>query len=868
MDLIIIDGNSLANRAFYAMPPLKNKNGLVCNAIFGFCNILVKLITENKPAHIAVAFDSHAPTFRHAKYAEYKAGRNAMPEDLITQMPLLQDLLQLMGIKVLKKDGIEADDILGTLSKRFDVDTVIVSGDKDLLQLIDDSTTVWLTKKGISEIEIFDRQHFVDVYGFEPAKIVDLKAMMGDSSDNIPGIASVGEKTALDFMHNFGSLDGLYANIDEIKGAKHDKVLECKDVAYLSYDLATIDVESDIDCELSETTYPYPFSQEVKNKFAEYGFSSLLKRNIFEENSTDDYSLYATNLFYQSGDNASCFASTHQDKECTIQEIQNLDELEKIISENPTPDVFSCHYEKYYDAFHFAFNVKNDYFFYFEKQKDTAISYIQKLMPYIKNENVDKVFYQYKKQKHFFQSIGLDINMPCFDLALAHYLVDASVRFDIIDKAFDYLGLDIKSIATGLIYARNLIAPQLKEMELQNLYEDIELKLEDVLFSMEVEGIKVDRAKLVELSLNFSKQIDEIAEAIYETAGETFNINSTKQLADILFDKLQIPIPKGKKRSTNIEMLHEIEHLHPIVPLLMRYRKVAKIVSTYLDGLIPHLDENDIVHTEFNQTMATTGRLSSINPNLQNIPTRDEEGKSLRKMFVCKKANNVFISADYSQIELRLLAHFSNDKKLVEAFKTGHDIHAYTASEIFNVDINLVTDDMRRIAKTVNFGIIYGISDYGLAQSLNLSRNEAKNFIQSYFDRYDGVKEYMANIIENARQTGYVMTMFGRKRYIPELHSHNKNIQKFGERIAMNTPLQGTESDIIKIAMIKVYDELKKQNLKSKLILQIHDELMVEAPENEVDKVSEILKDIMENVVELNIPLTVNISTGKTWYDV
>ena len=847
MDFIIIDGNSLANRAFYAMPPLKNKNGLVCNAIFGFCNILVKLITENKPKYFAVAFDAHAPTFRHEKYPEYKAGRNAMPEDLVTQMPLLQDLLRLMNIKVLLKDGIEADDIVGTLAKRFNLNTVIVSGDKDLLQLIDDNVTVWLTKKGISETEVFDEKHFFDVYGFEPKKMVDLKSMMGDSSDNIPGIVGVGEKTALEFMHNFGSLDGLYQHIDDIKGAKQTKVINGKELAYLSYELATIDTNAEIECTLNDLTYDFPFNEAVQKKFAEYEFTSLLKRNIFTSNAILD--------------------ETPQ-VQCNIIEIQTLEELDKIIRDNPTPQKFCCHYEKYYDAFHFAFNTNEDYFFITKNTGEQTIEFIKKLMSYIENDKIEKTYFQYKKQKHYFYNWGLDINMPCFDVSMAQYLIDSSVRFEIIDKAFDYLGLNIKAMASGILKAKKILEPQLKEMQLEKLYYDLELRLEDVLFRMEVEGIKVNRKTLVELSNNFSKQVDEIADAIFEMAGEKFNINSTKQLADILFDKLQIPIPKGKKRSTNIEMLQEIEHAHPIVPLLMRYRKVAKIVSTYLDGLIPHLDENDIVHTEFNQTMTTTGRLSSLNPNLQNIPTRDEEGKSLRKMFICKKPENVFVSADYSQIELRLLAHYSNDEHLVKAFMTGHDIHEYTASQIFNVNIQDVTEDMRRIAKTVNFGIIYGISDYGLSQSLNMSRTEAKAFIEKYFDRYDGVKKYMADCVEKAKKDGYVLTMFGRKRYIPELQSRNKNIQKFGERVAMNTPLQGTESDIIKIAMIQVDEELRKRNLKSKMILQIHDELMLECPEAEIDEISTILKEKMENVVKLNVPLTINISVGKTWYDV
>ena len=370
------------------------------------------------------------------------------------------------------------------------------------------------------------------------------------------------------------------------------------------------------------------------------------------------------------------------------------------------------------------------------------------------------------------------------------------------------------------------------------------------------------------MSNKFSSQIDEIVEQVYALAGEKFNINSTIQLAEVLFDKLKLPLPKGKKRSTSIEILQELIYTHPIIPLLMRYRKVSKIVSTYLDGLIPHLDNNDIIHTEFNQTMATTGRLSSTNPNLQNIPTKDEEGKSLRKMFVCKSSENVFLSADYSQIELRLLAHYSNDSKLVNAFKNGLDIHSYTASEIFNTSIDKVTSQMRRIAKSVNFGIIYGISDYGLSQSLNITRNEAKDYINKYFDNYSGVKEYMTHCIENAKELGYVTTMFGRKRFIPELASRNKNIQKFGERVAMNTPLQGTESDIIKIAMIKIDEELLNRKLKSKMILQIHDELILECPENEIEEVSSLLKEIMENVVKLNVPLTINISVGKTWYDV
>ena len=848
MDLIIIDGNSLANRAFYAMPPLKNKNGLVCNAIFGFCNILVKLITENKPKYFAVAFDAHSPTFRHKLYPEYKAGRNAMPEDLVTQMPLLQELLRKMNIKVLIKDGIEADDIVGTISKRFNVNTVIVSGDKDLLQLIDYKTTVWLTKKGISEIEEFDERHFEDVYGFEPIKMIDLKSMMGDSSDNIPGISGVGEKTALDFMHNFGSLDALYNNVDTLTGAKHDKVVNSKDLAYLSYELATIDTNADIECELEELNYDFPFNNEVKDKFTEYEFTSLLKRDIFNDKNSVNNIQPISN--------------------CTNTEVLTIEQLDEIISSHPTPKRFCCHYEKYYDEYHFAFDTTENFYFITEKIGDKLKDFLVKLMPYIENDKVAKCFFKYKKQKHYLHKFGLSINMPCFDVALAQYLVDASVRFEIIDKAFDYLGLNIKTMAVGILQAQDILEPKLKEMEVDKLYNNIELKLEDILFKMEVEGIKVDRKTLVELSLKFNTKMDEIVEQIYELAGEKFNINSTKQLAEILFDKLKLTLPKGKKRSTSVEVLQELENDHPIVALLMQYRKIAKIVGTYLDGLIPHLDENDIVHTEFNQTMATTGRLSSTNPNLQNIPTKDEEGKSLRNMFICKNENNFLLSADYSQIELRLLAHFSNDPKLVNAFKQGHDIHAFTASEIFNVSLDEITPQMRRIAKTVNFGIIYGISDYGLSQSLNISRAEAKQFIQKYFERYEGVKEYMEKCVEQAKQDGFVMTMFGRKRFVPELHSRNKTIQKFGERVAMNTPLQGTESDIIKIAMIQIDEKLNKLNLKSKMILQIHDELIFECLKEEIDIVSNILKEIMENIVKLNVPLTINIDVGKSWYDI
>ncbi len=846
VDLIIIDGNSLANRAFYAMPPLKNKSGLVCNAIFGFCNILVKLITENNPKYFAVAFDAHKPTFRHEKYAEYKAGRNAMPEDLVTQMPLLQNLLRDMGIKVLIKDGIEADDIVGTLAKRFNLNSVIVSGDKDLLQLVDENTTVWLTRKGISETEVFDLTHFRDVYGFEPPRMVDLKAMMGDSSDNIPGIAGVGEKTALEFMHSYGSLDNLYAHIDELKGAKHDKVANGRDMAYLSYELATIDTNSEIECTIDELSFHFPFSNVVKEKFADYEFTSLLKRDIFDDGAE--------------------IVKEHSNT-CENVEVATLEQLREIVKNHANADTFVAHYEKYYDALHFAFDLKTNYFISLNNVKENTKQYFDLLVPFIQNDKIDKVYFKYKKQKHFFAKFGIDINMPCFDIALAQYIIDPSVKFEIIDKAFDYLGLDINFMGVGILQAKDILKPKIDDLGLRELYYNLELKLEDVLFDMEKEGIKVDRNILLELTKNFSAQIENIVEQIYALAGEKFNINSTQQLAEILFDKLRIPLPKNKKRSTNIEILQEIENEHPIVPLLMRYRKVQKIVSTYLDGLVQHLDNNDIIHTEFNQTMATTGRLSSVNPNLQNIPTRDDEGKSLRKMFVVKSDDNIFISADYSQIELRLLAHYSQDEKLVKAFKTGHDIHIYTASEIFHTPIDEVTPSMRRIAKTVNFGIIYGMSDFGLAQGLQISRKEAKHYIETYFEKYSGVKVYMENCVEQARKEGFVSTMFGRKRYIPELQSKNKIVEKLGERIAMNSPLQGSESDIIKIAMINIANKFKEFKLQSKLILQIHDELIVEAKESEKNIVSKILKEEMENVVTLNVPLTVDLSCGKSWFD-
>lgn len=839
---IIIDGNSLMNRAYYALPLLSNTKGKYTNAMYGFINIIVKLIQENDPEYMAVAFDLKAPTFRHNMYKEYKSTRKPAPAELIEQLINIKEILNIMGIKVLEKTGYEADDIIGTMSKIFNGETIIVSGDKDLFQLINDNVVVWHTKKGITDLMIVDEKELYKSMNVKPFQIVELKSLMGDNSDNIPGISGIGPKTATDLLIKYETLENIYSHIDELKSGLRDKLLKDKDKAYLSHKLATINTNVPLDCTIDECKINFPFDEKVLNIFKEYEFKSLIKReNIFSNN-----------------------IEKIQERKVVIETINTESQIAQLIEELNTVNLFAI--EVLQECVHLALSKYKEYIIETKSQIELN-SFLKRLKPFLESEKIGKICFKTKNLMKTLISYAIKLKNVVFDVNIAQYLLNGGKEplKQIEDLPNYYFSSDL-SYASTIMYAYDIENENLKKENMFDLYYKVELPLIDVLFQMEENGFKVDKQELIKLNEDYKIKINDIESQIYESAGTSFNINSPKQVAEILFDKLGLKT--DKKRSTSVEVLEKLQDFHPIVPLILRYRKVTKLQSTYLESFLKLIDKStNLIHTIFHQSLTTTGRLSSTEPNLQNIPVRDEEGKKLRKLFISRFENGKIVSADYSQIELRLMAHFSKDKKLIDAYSKGLDIHTKTASDIFDVDISEVTDDMRRKAKAVNFGIMYGISDFGLAQDININRKDAKVFLEKYFEKYSGVKEFMNNLIEKAKQQGYVATLLGRRRKVDELNSSNYMTRLFGERITMNMPFQGSSADIIKLAMINVNNELKNKKMKSKLILQIHDELIIDATNDELEIVKTILKQEMENVVKLSVPLIVEINSGDNWYD-
>ncbi len=833
--LIIIDGNSLINRAFYALPLLTNSKGQFTGAVFGFANILCKILEEQRPSHMVVAFDFARKTFRNEIYHEYKATRKSPPEELAVQFKLLREMLTQMKIKWLEKEGVEADDIIGTVALKTPFETQILTGDRDIFQLIDQTTNVIFTKKGISQIENVNIENLKNIYGCQPQQVADLKALMGDASDNIPGVNGIGPKTALLLIDKYKSLDGVYANINEISGALREKLEKGKELAYISKKLSTIKTDCEIDFNLDDCRVFFPFSLDVRNFFEDMEFLSLLKRQ----------QLFTT----------------------VPQEINGKAELIEFKTEDDVKNfVFNAQKTKV-----FSFDLNGKIEFSYDKDKvffirreitlfgnSIDVELCLKLMSNLfSSKEINKVTFNLKTQLSILDEFNIKISGEVFDCALAEYLIWAGAKNE-------NMFCDSAKMLTRSENDKEL----LKELGLIGLYNEIELPLSYVLFNMEKEGFKIDLKELDELLEKYSYEIKMLTNEIYKSVGVEFNINSPKQLAEILFNKLGLKSYISKKLSTNIEILNELSSQHPVIELIIRYRKLTKIKNTYLDSYKEiTLRGGAIIHTIFNQTLTATGRLSSSEPNLQNIPIRDDEGRNLRKLFISKFKNGYLVSADYNQIELRLLASFSKDENMIKNFLTGKDIHTSTASQIFNVSQNEVTSQMRRDAKAVNFGIVYGISDYGLATNIGISRKNAKEYIEKYFATYPKVKEYMDDNVAKAKQDGMIKTIFGRLRRIPEIVSPNYQLRQFGERVAMNMPLQGSASDIIKIAMVKVSNELLKRGLKSRLILQIHDELIIDTDENELEEVKIILKESMENVVNLSVPLPVEVSVGKTWFE-
>ncbi|MBQ9792704.1 MAG: DNA polymerase I [Clostridia bacterium] len=846
--LVIIDGNSLINRAFYALPLLSNSRGEFSNGVYGFANILIKTIIENNPNYVVVALDYGKKTFRNQLYVDYKGKRKPTPEELKSQFPILKDMLTAMGIAYIEKEGFEADDIIGTLSKKFDTKNIVITGDKDSLQLIDKNTEVWLTKKGITEIKLMNETSLKEEYNLEPWQIIELKALMGDSSDNIPGVAGVGEKTALSLLEQYKDLNGVYTNIDGIKGKLQEKLINSKEDAYLSQELATIKLDVPLKETLEDFKYSFPFSKEVLEFFKRYEFNSLLKKEgLFEGNiQAPSFQKYSANII----------------------EIKDEKTLNKQIKHIKNANKF------YFDidevGLSFAYD-KNCQFIckYPVDLLDTSLNIdiaINKLKDIFEDETIEKCVYDKKGLMHILDKYQIKLQGVKFDCLLGYYLLSAGERETSKQNLFSMYALEKEYNAVNLFYAYEKLVEDLKENNLNDLYYNIEFPLIEVLYYMEKMGFKVNKETLNELGERYTLEIEEIANTIKRLAGEDFNINSPKQLSVILFDKLGLICANNKKKSTSIEYLEQMYDLHPIIPAIIRYRKLQKILATYIEPYKELIkDNNDIINTIFNQTLTATGRLSSSEPNLQNIPVRDDEGKGLRKIFITRYNDGALVGADYSQIELRLLAHMSKDETLIQAFNNNIDIHALTASEVFGVDIQEVTPFMRRTAKAVNFGIIYGISEYGLAQNINCKIYEAKEYIERYFLRYPSIKQFMQNNIDIAKRTGYATSIFNRRRKINELFVPRTRM--FGERVAMNMPLQGSASDIIKLAMVNVFKALKENNLKSKLILQVHDELIIDCPQDEITTVAKILKDNMENVVKLSVPLSVDVNSGKTWYD-
>ena len=849
--LLIIDGNSLAFRAFYALPPLSNFEGVVSNAVFGFCNMLVKAIEDIKPKYIAVAFDYGKKTFRNDMYADYKGNRKETPVDLRLQFPILKEVLKAMNISTIEIQGYEADDIIGSLSKLYDVQNIILTGDRDSLQLINENTFVMLTKKGISETRLYNTKLLKEDFGVEPYQIIELKAIMGDASDNIPGVKGIGEKGALNLLEKYTTLDGVYENIEDINGKMKEYLVEQRDMAFMSKALATIDTTVKLNVDLDSLRYDFPFNENVMAYFKKYQFNSLLKRkDIFTDTAFDKV------------------VELNKNEDVTIEDVSSIEKLTKAV------DILSKETEVaiYIDDSVVSLSANNiEYNLVFGvdlfSEHLTYDEVFKVLSPLLLDKRINKVVFDYKLLLHKLNNYGYSINQVNFDIMLARYLVNqnAKINATISDVASEFM-LDETKYASNVMIAYKILLEKIKNLNLFDLYYDIELPLVRVLYSMEIQGVKLDRKYLEELDAKYEAQINKLTDEIYTLAGKKFNINSPKQLADILFVDLGIQVSNNKKNSTKVEVLNEIIDMHPIVPAIIQYRQIYKLYTTYIKAYREIINPtNDKIYTVFNQLVTATGRLSSSEPNLQNIPVRTEEGANLRGLFISSFEGGKITSADYSQIELRLLAHFSCDENLIGAYKLGEDIHAITASEIFGVSLHEVTSEMRRSAKAINFGIVYGISDYGLSQNINTSVKVANEYISKYFERYPGVKKYMDDNVDYAKKNGYVKTLYGRIRNMPDINSSNYNIRMFNERAAMNMPLQGTASDIIKLAMIKVSSELEKQNLKSKLILQVHDELIIDTAGDEVEIVESILKNCMENVVDLRVPLVVNVESGRSW---
>lgn len=848
MKLMILDGNSMANRAFYGVRMLNAPDGTPTNAVFGFASILQKLLDEQKPDAVCVSFDLKAPTFRHERYDGYKAKRKPMPEELAVQMPLIKELLDAMGIRRYELEGYEADDILGTAAAKCEAqgwDCLIVTGDKDSLQLVSDSTTVCnvKTRMGQTETILYTPQRFFEEYGFEPKLMVDLKALMGDASDNIPGVPGIGEKSAMELLRRFGGLEQVYESIDvpEIKPAARKKLLEGRESADMSYWLATIMRDAPLDFKPEDSLWNRDYKSELYALLKRLGFNKFIEKwGVAPDESSHNESSASALPRLVIEDAAAMAALTESlavAQSVAVLSLDGLDRLELCDGRQVCEAAWATAGEEY-----------------------------NALLRRLFSPEVKKIGHNVKELFGLLKAEGLPLEGFVFDAALAEYLLDATAGDYALPRLSQkYFDGEIDGAqAVYMLYPE--LDKRLRELEMDRLYYDVELPLCAVLADMEQAGFLVDRAALYQFGESMNGDIESLQNQIWNIAGREFNINSPKQLGEVLYEDMKLPYGKKTKTgwSTNADSLEKLKGRYPIADCVLDYRTLTKLKSTYADGLLKVIDPDGRIRTRFQMTVTATGRLSSTEPNLQNIPVRKKQGAQIRRMFVAP-AGMVLVDADYSQIELRLLAHISGDKTMQDAFLSGEDFHAVTASHVFGVPLSEVTPAMRSSAKAVNFGIVYGISAFSLAQDIGVSQWEAKAYMDAYMEKYHGVRDYMKAIVEKAKADGYVSTLFGRRRYLPELKSSNFNMRSFGERVALNMPIQGTAADVIKIAMVNVHRRLKAEKLRARLILQVHDELIVECPEEERETVERLLKEEMERAAALTVPLTADVSSGRSW---
>ncbi|MCZ3622631.1 DNA polymerase I [Lactobacillus mulieris] len=878
--LLLIDGNSVAFRAFYALyrqlDRFQNPEGLHTNAIYAFKNMLDVIVKQENPSHVLVAFDAGKVTFRTKLYSDYKGGRQKTPSELLEQIPYIKEMLKDLGIKSYELANYEADDIIGTYSKMGEdagYQVAVVSGDKDLTQLASDLTTVYVTKSGVSELEAFTPEHMKEVNGVTPTEFIDMKALMGDNSDNYPGVTKVGPKTASNLIQQYGSVENIYKHIDEMKKSKlKENLINDKDKAFLAKTLATIDRTSPVELKLNDLKKQETNTVELRKFYEQMNF----RRFLAELNSSDS----------EIGE-----ASDKKVDYIVLNE-KNLDKLPK--NESEVSFYLGMFGENYHLADFVGFSLKMGDNIYVSN--DVSLLTKQPLLSLLEDQAIAKNVFDLKRTIVGLYRLGIKSHNMNYDMLLASYLVNNennSNDLGEICQLYNYYDLqpdiDIygkgKKAAipeetvffnhlAGKVLAIEVLKPtllkKLTEHEQDDLYETIEMPVANVLAKMEITGLKTDASTLVQLGNDFAQRLTELEADIYLEAGERFNINSPKQLGQILFEKLGLPPIKKTKTgySTSVEVLEQLKEQSPIVQKVLDYRQIAKIQSTYVKGLLDVIQPDGRVHTRYQQTLTATGRLSSVDPNLQNIPVRLEEGKKIRKAFVPSNSDGYIFSCDYSQVELRVLAHVSGDENMQEAFKTGYDIHAHTAMKIFHLDSPTeVTPNMRRHAKAVNFGIVYGISDYGLSKNLGISRKQAKEFIDNYFEQYPKIKDYMDKEINFARENGYVETIMHRRRYLPDIHAKNFNVRSFAERTAINSPIQGGAADIIKIAMINMQKKLDELHLKTKMLIQVHDELIFDVPADELDTIKKVVPEVMQNAVQLDVPLVADSNWGHDWYE-